>query len=73
MKGVVSPKPGVRKAPAAGFAAAGTFSDFTYSGGPVIETPQVFVLFVGDWSSSTDQTRATNLQQFVSDCSIATI
>lgn len=67
MKGVVSPRPGVKKAPAAGFAAAGTFSDFTYSGGPVIETPQVFVLFVGDWSSSADQTRAANLQQFVSD------
>jgi hypothetical protein len=66
MKGV-SPKPGVRKAPAIAFAAAGQFSDFTYSGGPVIDTPQVSVLFVGDWSSSADQTRATNLQQFVSD------
>jgi hypothetical protein len=66
MKGV-SPKPGVKKAPAAPFTAAGQFSDFTYSGGPVIETPQVSILFVGDWSSSADQTRATNLKQFVSD------
>jgi hypothetical protein len=66
MKGV-SPKPGVKKAPAVPFAAAGQFSDFTYSGGPIIETPQVSILFVGDWSSIADQTRATNLKQFVSD------
>jgi hypothetical protein len=66
MKGV-SPKPGAGKAPATPFAGAGQVPDFTYSGGPVIETPQVSVLFVGDWSSSADQTRATNLKQFVSD------
>jgi len=66
MKGV-SPKPGVRKAPAIAFAAAGQFSDFTYSGGPGHRHAAVSVLFVGDWSSSADQTRATNLQQFVSD------
>lgn len=71
MKGV-SPKPGVKKAPAAPFTAAGKFSDFTYTGGPVIETPQVSILFVGNWSSSADQTRATNLKQFVSDGSTVT-
>jgi hypothetical protein len=66
MKGV-SPKRRVKKLLQAPFASAGLFSDFTYSGGPVIETPQVSVLFVGNWSSSADQTRATNLKQFVSD------
>ncbi len=66
MRGV-SPKRGAKKALATPFASAGLFPDFTYSGGPVIETPQVSVLFVGDWSSSADQTRATNLKQFVSD------
>src|SRR5690348_380051 len=66
MKGV-SPKRRVKKPLQTPFASTGLFSDFTYSGGPVIETPQVSVLFVGNWSSSVDQTRATNLNQFVSD------
>ena len=51
MKGV-SPKRRVKKPLQAPFASAGLFSDFTYSGGPVIETPQVSVLFVGNWQNS---------------------
>jgi hypothetical protein len=66
MKGV-SPRPGKKKAPVTPFTVGGQFSDFTYSGGPIINTPQVSILFVGDWSSSADQTRATNLEQFVGD------
>src|SRR3984885_14117720 len=66
MKGV-SPRPGKKKAPVTPFTVGGQFSDFTYSGGPIVNTPQVSILFVGDWSSSADQTRATNLEQFVGD------
>jgi hypothetical protein len=45
----------------------GRFPDFIYHGGPVIKTPQVYILFVGDWSSAANQTRASRLSQFVSD------
>src|SRR5215831_15483266 len=47
--------------------AAGTHPNFGYRGGPIINTPQVFALFVGNWSSAANQTRATRLQQFVTD------
>jgi hypothetical protein len=46
---------------------AGNFSDFLYRGGPVIHNPQVFAIFLGDWTSSANQTRATRLQQFLTD------
>ena len=45
----------------------GNFPGFVYNGGPVISTPSVHALFVGDWTSSANQTRATRLQQFVTD------
>jgi hypothetical protein len=50
-------------------AAAGTerFGDFIYHGGPVIDTPQVHLLFVGDWSGEDNQNRLRRLTQFVSD------
>jgi hypothetical protein len=45
----------------------GNFPDFIYNGGPVINTPQVYALFVGDWSSTSNQSRANRLQQFITD------
>lgn len=48
-------------------AGAGSFPNFLYQGGPVINTPEVYIAFVGDWSSNANQTRATRLTQFVTD------
>src|SRR5580765_2078991 len=45
----------------------GSFGDFLYRGGPIINTPQVYALFVGDWSSAANQARANRLSQFVVD------
>jgi hypothetical protein len=45
----------------------GNHPDFIYNGGPVINTPQMYILFVGDWSSTANQNRATRLSQFVTD------
>jgi hypothetical protein len=45
----------------------GTFPNFAYHGGRVIHEPQVFTLFLGDWSSAANQTRANRLNQFVTD------
>jgi hypothetical protein len=45
----------------------GTFTDFIYNGGPVINTPQVYAIFFGDWSSAANQNRATRLSQFIID------
>ena len=45
----------------------GNNPNFIYRGGPVINTPQVFALFVGDWSSTANQNRATRLGQFLTD------
>src|SRR3954464_1425373 len=67
MKGVVSPRLAKKRRMHAGFVAGGAFSDFTYNGGPVIETPQVFALFVGDWGTGANQTRASCLQQCPED------
>src|SRR6185503_18385265 len=47
--------------------ATGTHPNFGYQGGPIINTPQVHALFVGDWASAANQARAARLQQFVSD------
>jgi hypothetical protein len=43
------------------------YPDFVYHGGPVINAPQLYIVFVGDWSSRANQTRAANLSQFVAD------
>src|ERR1700719_531456 len=71
IRGVVQPKRRKKKvtlapdlAPASG---TGSFPDFLYGGGPVINTPQVYALFVGDWSSAANQNRATRLSQFITD------
>jgi hypothetical protein len=45
----------------------GAFTDFIYRGGPVINNPQVYLVFLGDWSSTANQNRATRLQQFMND------
>ncbi len=45
----------------------GTFADFIYNGGPIINTPQVYAIFFGDWSSASNQNRATRLSQFITD------
>jgi hypothetical protein len=45
----------------------GSFGDFLYRGGPIINTPQVYALFVGDWTSAANQARANRLSQFVVD------
>jgi hypothetical protein len=50
-----------------GGAGPGSWPDFLYRGGPVINTPQLYVIFLGDWSSSSNQTRANRLQQFLTD------
>src|SRR6185437_6867056 len=50
-----------------GAAGPGAEQDFVYRGGPVIHNPQVHPVFLGDWSSAADQTRATRLQQFLTD------
>jgi hypothetical protein len=47
--------------------ATGSFPDFIYRGGPVIQNPQLYILFIGDWSSTANQTRARRLRQFVTD------
>jgi len=48
-------------------AGAGSFPNFLYQGGPVIHNPEVYIAFVGDWTSAANQTRATRLSQFVAD------
>lgn len=73
VRGIVSPKRPKRKvrlglpADLAGTSATGSFPDFIYHGGPIINTPQMYAIFFGDWSSTANQNRATRLAQFVSD------
>ena len=43
------------------------FPNFKSQGGPVINAPQLSILFVGDWTSTENQTRAARLRQFTSD------
>lgn len=64
--GFVSPRLEGPRPAAAGVTDLGAFSDFTYHGGPLINTPEVHILFVGDWSSTASQNRQTRLSQFVS-------
>jgi hypothetical protein len=76
-RGIVSPEARKKKVPL-GFdpslppdlaQASGTGSspNLRYQGGPVINTPQVYLLFVGDWTSAANQTRATRLGQYMTD------
>jgi hypothetical protein len=49
-------------------AAAGVrVADFGYHGGPVINTPKLYSLFVGDWTSATRKARAARLNRFLAD------
>jgi hypothetical protein len=71
-KGVVSPRrPKTRKALQRDFLGAGldtgAHPSFIYHGGPIVNTPQVHALFVGDWMSASNQNRATRLKQFLTD------
>jgi len=43
------------------------FSGFYLSWRTIIQNPQVYQVFLGDWSSSTNQARATRLNQFITD------
>jgi hypothetical protein len=45
----------------------GPVADFIYNGGPIINTPQLYAIFFGDWTSAANQNRATRLSQFMSD------
>jgi hypothetical protein len=68
----VSPRRAKKKVPLGGFpalasAGAGSFPNFVFRGGPVITNPQIFCVFLGDWSSSANQNRATRLAQFLQD------
>jgi hypothetical protein len=70
--GIVPAKPIKRRVPLGagpglGAAGAGQDPDFLYRGGPVLANPQVHLVFLGDWTSATNQNRATRLQQFISD------
>ncbi len=67
--GGVSPRRPVKPAAVgtSGASGTGTFGDFAYQGGPVIHAPEVHILFVGDWTSTANQNRATRLTQFVTD------
>jgi hypothetical protein len=69
-RGVVRPqihKPRVAPPDLTTTSATGSFAGFFYRGGPVINTPQAYLVFLGDWSSAASHTRATRLTQFVSD------
>lgn len=55
--------PDLRTAPSG----TGTIADFKYHGGPIINTPRVYAIFLGDWTSASNQNRATRLSQFMSD------
>src|SRR5271170_3083494 len=50
-----------------GSGGSGSFPFFVYNGGPVVTNPQVYNIFLGDWTSSANQTRATRLNQFITD------
>jgi hypothetical protein len=45
----------------------GSWPDFLYRGGPVINNPQLYAIFLGDWTSTASQNRASRLQQFLKD------
>lgn len=61
------PKPKPLPPDLAAASGTGSFSNFIYRCGPIVNTPQVHALFVGDWTSAANQTRATRLGQFITD------
>jgi len=52
---------------AAGPAGAQPHPHFLYHGGPVVLDPQVFALYVGDWTSAANRARAARLSQYLTD------
>ncbi|MFZ1081580.1 MAG: hypothetical protein WAO19_06620 [Candidatus Kryptoniota bacterium] len=57
-------KAGLPLAPTSG---PGANPDLLYHGGPIINNPQVYAVFLGDWTSTANQNRATRLEQFITD------
>src|SRR5579859_2527889 len=45
----------------------GLHPNFAYQGGPIVKDPQVYNIYLGDWTSTAKQTRATRLDQFITD------
>jgi hypothetical protein len=54
-------------APTTGGTGAGNDPNLLYRGGPIVNKPVAHLVFVGDWTSTANQNRATRLQQFVTD------
>jgi hypothetical protein len=46
---------------------AGNDPNLLYRGGPVLFEPTVWLVFLGDWTSTANQNRATRLGQYVTD------
>lgn len=40
---------------------------FTNQGGTIVKSPQIYNVFIGDWSGITSKLRATNLDTFIQD------
>src|SRR5580692_6302999 len=51
----------------AGPAGANPRPGFRYHGGAVVLDPQVFAVYVGDWSGAANQARADRLNQYLTD------
>jgi len=51
-------------APASG---TGAHPNFTYHGGYIVSNPQLYSIFLGDWTSAVNQQRASRLNQFLRD------
>ncbi|MFI5138082.1 MAG: hypothetical protein ACHQIM_09655 [Sphingobacteriales bacterium] len=45
----------------------GLHPNFGYQGGPIIPNPQVYTIYLGDWTSLANVARANNLDQFITD------
>lgn len=59
--------PLVRAGAGANGSGPGSFPDFIYNGGPVVTDPQMHMIYLGDWSATSAQTRATHLDTFIGD------
>ena len=64
--GQVKFKPPV-DATTAGVAGADPHPRFLYHGGAVVINPQVFAIYLGDWTSAASQGTATRLNQYLTD------
>src|SRR5262249_34837248 len=57
----------VTTAGAAGAAGGDPHPRFLYHGGPVVESPKAFAIYLGDWTSAANKARATRLNHFLTD------